>query len=317
MPIPIRLDGLLAKVEGVYGTDSVPVVGTDGVRVSRRLWSSIQTSYAWENDRRDVVTGTIFPMIPAAPHGRIVSLEIFWEIKNAASDVVPEADPLLKACGWEMADGANMFTYTLEAQPHDSCTIYAYAGGSLYKIVGCRGTLRWPHVPGELGAMRFNMQGLLIAAPTASAVGVITSYDASAPLAGVSYALTVGAWSPDVIAAEFNQNATVQRLDSLNATDGIREFDWGIANPQVTLSTKVPSAAGIWDSATYDPYADAAARTSRTIAWTQGSGANRVQLSAPGAYVNIPTHADQQDYAGWDLTYNLTDVLTHIRFLTA
>ena len=218
MPIPLRLDGLLAKIESTYGTDSVPVVGTDGVRVSQRLWSTLQLSYAWENLRRDIISGSVFPPVPASPVGRMVTMDIAWEIKGAGSDIQPEAAPLIRACGWSETDGALMFTYAIAAQPHDSCTIYAYAGGMLFKIVGCRGTLKWSHVPGELGAMHFNMMGLLTADPAASALGVITSYDATVPLAGVAYGLTVGSWSPDVIAAEFNQGATVQRLDRW--TDG-------------------------------------------------------------------------------------------------
>ena len=316
MPIPLRLDGLLAKVEGTYGTDSVPVVGTDGVRVAQRLWSSLTLSNAWENLRRDIVSGSVYPPIPASPVGRMVSMDIAWECKGAGSDVVSEAAPLIRACGFSETDGVSMFTYAIASQPHDSCSIYAYAGGMLFKIVGCRGTLRWAHVPGELGIMRFAMQGLLTADPAASALGVITSYDTTAPLPGVGYALTVGSWSPDVIAAEFIQGANVQRLDSLNATDGIREFDWGLVDPTITLSAKAPKDATVlFDTATYNPYADAKARTSRAIAWTQGNTQfNRIKLNAPAAYVNVPKHTDQQDYAGLDLTYNLTDTTTYIRF---
>lgn len=315
MPIPVRLDGMLAKVESTYGTDAVPVVGTDGVRVSQRLWSSLRVSNAWENLRQDAVTGTIYPPVPAVPHGRTVDIEVFWEAKGAGSDLPVEAAPLLRACGWAETDGVLMFTYALVPQPHESCTIYAYAGGYLFKIVGCRGTLRWPHVPGTLGVIRFSMRGMLIADPTASAVGAITSYDATAPIASVNYALVVGSWTPDVIAAEFNQGATVQRLDSLNATDGIREFDWSAVTPMVTLSTKVPmTAGGIADTGTYDPFADNKARTSRAISWTQGSVQfDRLRFNCGAAYVNIPSNVNQQDYAAFDLTYMCTDTATYIR----
>jgi hypothetical protein len=314
MPIPIRQQGCLVKIESVYGTDSVPVVGSDGVRVTGFLWGDQGMSYAWENSRRDVVNASLFPNIPGAPHGRIVEMDLRWEVKGAGSDIQVEAAPLIRACGWAEVDGTLKFTYTLALQPHDSCTIYVYAGGYLFRIVGCRGVLRWPHVPGENGVMHFAMKGLLITDPVASAATVITSYDATAPIASVAYGLTVGAFSPDVIAAEFNQGSTLDRLDSLNATDGIREFDWAIAEPMITLSNKVPmTAGGIADTATYDPYADAKVPTGRTIAWTQGSTQfNRVKMSAPGCYVQIPKHANQQNYAGHDLTYRCTDATTSI-----
>lgn len=316
MPIPIRQQGLLAKIESVYGTDSVPVVGTDGVRVTGFIWGDQGNTYAWENARRDVVNSSLYPNIPGVAHGRMVEMDLRWEVKGAGSDIPPEAAPLIRACGFSETDGVNMWTYSLALQPHDSCTIYVYSGGFLYKYVGCRGVLRWPHVPGENGVMNFSMKGLMVSDPVASAATTITSYDATAPIASVAYGLTVGSWSPDCIAAEFNQGATLDRLDSLNATDGIREFDWAIAEPMVTLSAKVPmTAGGIADTATYDPYADAKVPTGRTIAWAQGSTQyNRVRLNAPGAYVQIPKHANEQNYAAWDLSYRLTDSTTYIRF---
>lgn len=53
MGYPIRIDGLLAKLEpaGTYGTDSVPVTGTDGVKVNERLWPTLTIDYEFPNDR--------------------------------------------------------------------------------------------------------------------------------------------------------------------------------------------------------------------------------------------------------------------------
>lgn len=306
--VPIRLDGVLAKIEAVYGTDSVPVAGTDGVRISERAWSSLRTNYAWPNTREDVATGTILPMKPALPRGRWVEIDIAWELRGAGADLVVEAAPLFRACGMTEVDGVLKFDYSQASQLHESATIYAYAGGALYKVVGCRGNFRWPIIAGQIGVVRFLMRGLLVTDPAAAAVPVIT-YDNVEPSAGVNMALTIGAWTPDVIRAEFNQGVDPQRLDSANAADGIREFDYGVAAPQFTLSAKAPrDGAGILDLATYNPYADAKARTARAIALTHGAAQfARLKLAVTNAYVEMPGHGEQNQFAGWDLTYNLTD----------
>src|SRR5712691_11162764 len=78
-----RIEGLLAKVESTYGTDSVPVVGSNAVTVTDRLWNSITTGYAFENTREAVVTGTIFPPAPAIPRGRMATLDFGVELKGS------------------------------------------------------------------------------------------------------------------------------------------------------------------------------------------------------------------------------------------
>lgn len=307
--VPIRLDGLLAKIEATYGTDSVPVAGTDGVRISERAWSTLRTNYAWPNLREDVATGTILPAKPALPRGRWVEMDIAWELRGAGVDAVVEADPLFRACGMAVVDGALKFDYSQASQLHESATIYAYGGGALYKIVGCRGNFRWPIIAGQIGVVRFLMRGLLVTDPAAAAVPAIT-YDATEPSAGVNMALTIGGtFTPDIIRAEFNQGADPQRLDSANAADGIREFDYGVALPQFSMSIKAPrDGAGILDLTAYNPYADAKARTARAIALTHGAAQfARLKLAVTNAFVELPAHNEQTQFAGWDLVYNLLD----------
>lgn len=322
MPIPQRLDGLLAKIEATYGTDSVPVAGTDGVRITGpRLWPTIRVANEWENLRDDTATGTIFGARAAPPRGRAVTLEIPWEIKGPgvaySASVKPEASPLLRASGHVEAGsfgaGVEKYDYTPANQLHESATIYAYGGGHLFKVVGCRGILRWPFQAGQSGIMRFAIRGLLTADPTPVAVPAIT-YQATDPLASVAMGLTLGSWVPDAVAAEFNQGGTVERLDGVNAVDGIREFDWADIDPFFTLSAKVPrDAGGLWDSATFNPWADAKARTNRALAFTQGSAQyQRAKLVNTNAFISVPPPADQNGFAAWDLTARLLDYI--IRF---
>lgn len=303
----LRLDGLLAKLETTYGTDSVPTVGSDAVRVSRRLWSQIQVDYAWENLRSDVASGLIIPVKPALPRGRFVRMDIFWEVKGAGIDAAPEASPLYQACGWTETDGTQLFSYAQASQLHKSCSIYAYASGMVFKIVGCRGRWQWPMVVGEIAIHQFTMFGFLSVEPAPIALPGGFTYDTAEPIAGVASSLTIGSWTPDWLSATFDPIGNdVSRLDSGNATDGIREFDYGAVDPSFRMTARMPrDASGLWDQATYDPYADLKARTTRALTTTWGTAQfNRVKLiSGTNLSLRKVSHADSDAFVNFDLLY--------------
>lgn len=303
----LRLDGLLTKKEVTYGTDSVPVVGTDAVRVSRRLWSQIQVDYAWENLRADVASSSIIPVKPALPRGRFVRIDLFWEVKGPGSDVAPEASPLYQACGWTETDGTQLFSYAQASQLHASCSIYAYAAGMVFKVVGCRGKWAWPMVVGEPAVHQFTMFGFLSVEPAPIALPGGFVYDTTEPLAGVASGLTIGTWAPDWLSATFDPIGNdVVRLDSGNATDGIREFDYGDVQPTFRMTARMArDAAGLWDQATYDPYADLKARTTRALVTTWGATQfNRVKLvSGTNLSLRQIRHADSEAFVNFDLLY--------------
>jgi len=277
MPLPIRLDGLLAKIESTYAVDSVPVVGTDAVRVNERLWPKLQETYAWRNRRDEAASSSLVPPPPALPRGRIISLDFMWELKGSrtggaysAGNKI-EASPLLQSCmaaeALDTTGGAEKLTYTHADSSHSSCSIYAYASGYLYKILGCRGVWSWPISVGILTNLRFQMQGLLNSKTVAALPGGFT-YATPNPLAGVNLALSIGGvWSPDVLTAEFQPQGTtaLERLDSGNATDGVQSFDIGATmQPTFKLSAKAVNSA-------YDPSVDLAANTIRTLSLQYGT----------------------------------------------
>jgi len=316
MPITARLEGLLAKVEGTYGTDSVPVVGTDAVQVSERLISALTIDYAWENTRDSVVTGTILPIKPALPRGRKVQLDIAWSSRGqgAAYSAVlkPESSPLMRACGGAetviTTGGSESVSWQQSSSNHESCTIYGYAQGKLYKIVGCRGKFMWPIVTGEIVINRFRMFGFLSADPADTALPGGFVYDAPEPLANVNLGLSIGGiWTPDLLGCPgFDQGVDPQLLESANAADGIKEFDYGEANPTFTIVAKAV-AAGV-----YDPHAEIKARTARTIALNAGATNptaqyNRQKLNVTGAYLNRWRPLIQNGFVGWELIYKLID----------
>lgn len=304
-----RLDGMTAKIETTYATDSVPLVGTDGVLVDERLWNPTNPTHAFENTREDAASGTLFSLFPAIPRGRIVEFDITWDARGPGAvlslAVLPEADPLLRACGLERVDD---FTVSLENviyKPrdtgHESCTIYVHAGGNLYRIVGCRGVLRIPISAGGQSRFVFSMSGIMLTDPVTFTFPSIT-YDSTIAPPSVNMALTVGAWSPDSFTFELAGGQDIQRLDSVNAAEGVAEFAIVGFDPIITVNARTPILA------TYDPYADLRARTSRAIAIAAGTVQyNKWDIAVVDAYVRDPSHSVDNGVVAWDLEYILQD----------
>lgn len=306
MPRPIRLDGLLAKVETTYGTDATPQAATDAVRVSERVWSSLTIEYAFPGRRDDAASGSLIPVGPAPRKGRIVTLNVAWEAKGAGaaytSSVKPEASALLRACGLSETLQGSEYLYEPVDVDHESCTIYAYAGGMLFKIVGCRGSVSWPIDVGGVGLIRFQMQGILLEDPVTAALPAIT-YHAQLPPVAAGMVLTVGAWTPEkVFTAEFDGGAELQRIDDATAADAVGEF----AISQVLPSYRLQAYAA--DLGIYNPYAQSRAGAPIEISQTLGSQPyNTVAFETEQAYLEQIGHTEQNQFAAWDLTYQVRD----------
>lgn len=307
MGFPVRIDGLLAKIESTYGTDSVPVVATDGVKVSERLWSTLSVDYESPNDRDDEATGTLQPGAPAPPQGPTVTLDIAVRIRGSGTiDVPPEFNALLRSCGLaEAITVATRVRYTRADSGHGSASVYAYGANQLlYKVVGVRGSVSWAIAPGRLQDLRFRMRGKLKETPTAASTPVIT-YDAAVPPPAVSLGLTVGAWTPAFHRATFDLAAALQLLEDGNAASGIDQFAISEFLPRFELGARMVIPG------TYDPHADIAANTARAITATLGTVVgNRLTVSSNGAfaYLRPPIRNEiVNGFAAWGLSYRWSD----------
>lgn len=303
MPELLRLDGLLAKDEGAsYGVDAAPVAGTDGVRINRRLWSNITLDYEWENSRDEAANASLVPVDPALPRGRKVRIDTFWEVKGAGIDAPPEAAPLYISSGLPLVDGVSLTDFgPLTSGVKGSATLHAYAGGALFKAVGCRSHFRWPLVVGEVAVHQFTSFGLVTEDPATVSVPAIT-YDSTEPIAGVNTALTIGAWTPDWLSGELDlAGVDPDLLRSGNATDGIKEFDFGTSDPTFRLTARKVALA------TYNPLADKKAQTARTLAMTFGPAQfNRVGIVAAPLKLRSHGFTDSEAFVNWDLTYRVS-----------
>jgi hypothetical protein len=304
---PIRLDGLLAKVETTYGADAAPTPSADGVRLVSRLWPGIGYAYRWANERDEVASGGLIAPPPALPAGRVYTLEFGTEVKGAgsqySSSVKPEVDALLQTCGLSstlLGVPPNLY---YEYQPldtgHKSATLYGYAASELHKVVGARGSFVWSARAGQLSEFRFRMQGIGAADPAAAALPPIT-YQAQIPIPATAMTVTVGGVTLDAEEAEFDVGARVIEGPSAAAADGIAEF--AIVEFAPTFRAVFPTIA----LGTYNPYADFTNRASRTINFHLNDVQfNRVKLAIPSAYVSGIAMRDLAGATGVEVQYRV------------
>lgn len=300
MPDVERLDGLLAKIQPTPGTDAAPTVGANAVRINRRLWGLITVDYQWDNLRHDVATGSIVPAKPAVPRGRKVKIDVFWEARGIGADVPPEADALLRACGFAQTHGVQLYSYAQASSNHEMATCWAYAGGLLFQVIDCRGRFRWPLVVGEVAIMQFTMYGRMIVEPATAALPAGFVYNALEPVAGVNTGLTIGGVAMDWLSGEFDPiGMEPQLLESGNAADGISQFDYANTTPVFNLNVRKPALA------TYDPTADLKARTTRALVATFGPATQFSRIKLLGTNLSPLKHGfgASQGYVNWDLSF--------------
>lgn len=316
MPEPLRIEGLLVKEESTYGTDPTPTAADNGVRGVGRIWTALDSEYVFPNRREDVVSNSLIKVAPGTPAGRVVSIDYTVQLMGAgaayssSTPVRPECDPLIMACGMSRTHvdtgSSESVTYALADSGHSSCTIWAYAGKKLFKVVGCRGTWTWSPQAGGLGQISFQLQGMLSTAPTNSTVPSIT-YDSTVPPAavGMSLALNPGSsWSPAVSGLEISAGCQLQRMDDVNGADGLEGFFISAQAPIVSFQPRVV------DLTDYSAYSLAAAATAHTIDCTLGSTQyNRVDLDVNAAYLtNDPGFAEENEFAAWSAEYECLDM---------
>ena len=308
---PIRIEGLLAKIEGTYRTDPTPDGTNDAMILSEAFFSSMTIENRAPNLRENVRNGTLMPVAPGVPRGRTVAGTLNLELRGAgaayAAGTRPEADPLIRASGFsstvDATPGSETVTYAQINSGFEGVTIWAYGAGNVYKINGCRCNMVWPIVAGELGILRFEFIGFLDTAPATAALPAQT-FATAVPQSAVGMSFTVGAWSPDIITGEFNSGTNLVVKPSGNHSDGFSEVQISQFDPRITFSA--PTLA----LATFDPYADRLAATTRAIDWTVGgSQYNRADLAVASAYqVAEPGHEAPDDFTGWGLDYRPLDM---------
>jgi Phage tail tube protein len=263
---------LLAKVEGTYGTDSVPVAATNAVLVENLAFGYEGTRMAERAPVRPSL-GKVKPIFA----GQLGQLTFDVELKGSgAAGTAPELGPLLTGCGFsETIVAVTSVTYKHASSGHTSLTFYFFEDGLRYIMTGARGSVSLSLQTGATGKLSFTFVGH-IASPTDVALAVPT-YSAIVPAPVIAGAFSLDSYSAIISKLDVDWGIEVAKPDNLSAADGYGQIQitgrnvTGSVDPQATLVAAYDWIAKWKSSAAY-------ALTTGTIGAAAG---NRYAVTMP------------------------------------
>jgi hypothetical protein len=290
---------ILSKVESTYGQDatpaaadaivcSIPEIKVNGEKIERKAAGASKSPWAHRIGIKDIE----------------ISFEVELRGYGAAYSAsnLPEVSPLLRSCGLsetvDATPGSENVVYQPVSSSFESCTIYYYDDGHLYKLLGCRGNPEFTMEAGKTGIAKFTMKALY-AAPVDQTLITPTYQDVSVlPPVFLSATLTVGSWTPVVNKFGLNLGNEMASRKDANAAAGLIEQ---IITARKATGGVDPEAVAL---ATENPWTKWSGGTAQAIAATLGDTQyNKVQFSVPKAVYDAVNLADREKRRVWDIPF--------------
>lgn len=295
----VRREVILVEIESTYGVDPGPT-GANAVLVENPAWSN---ESARMNDREGV--NTSLTTLQKVFGGTLMTLTFDVEIKGSgAAGTAPEFGPLLRSCALlETVVPTTMVTYGPVSTGIESCTIYYYQDGTLYRLTGCRGNVEFDFTAGALGKMSFTMTGHINASDPTDAALVTPTYDSTVPPPAIGATVTIGGTAVTVAQVMLGLNNTVAKPPDLSAADGFADVQItrrdvaGSFNPESELVATEPF------------YSDYKAGTTLALVCSSiGSAAgNIVALTAPALYYREIAPGDREGIRIYDISFGAAE----------
>jgi len=292
---------LLAKTETTKGTDAAPSPAADAVRILNRPWPQVDGKPI----DRSVVKRTMGNLPHLINPDASIQLEIQCELKGSgAAGTPPEIAPLLKACRLvETVTAGTRVVYHPATATEHSATIYLYADGLLWRLVGAVGTAKIECQIGQPAKVTFTMSAPY-QAPTAAAIPAGATYDATQPVV----------FSSADIVTEAGTSIRVGQLTLDLGNDvqehvriGYHQFVVANRNPELTLNKHSVSTAAEWTALM-------GAQSVAMHAQIGATAGNIVQLDAPNAVRKSVGYGEEAEAITQDVTFGLYESTSDDQF---
>jgi hypothetical protein len=214
-------DVVFVKIETTYGTDSVPVAGTNAV------FTMAAPQFAPEGLRMNERPGVRASLgeLQRIYGGSLAKISFPVELKGSGTaGTAPEIGSLLRACAMgETVVAVTSVTYRPISSSHESVTIYWFEGGRKRHILtGCRGTATLRVSAGGVPFIDFELIGHV--SDPSDQTQPTPTINATVPRAALSMAITVGGVSVVVRDWSVALNNTIALPPSVAAADGYSEI---------------------------------------------------------------------------------------------
>lgn len=292
MPIYFRSRVLALKIETTYGIDAEPTGGLNGFLAKDITITPM--------DGEDVSRDLDLPYIGAdgtIPAGLFSKISFKVEMEpSGTAGTAPAWGPALRACGVAQLTNAGVsVVYNPTASGFESATIYLAIGGTLHRILGTRGNVKYTVSAQEIPYLEFEFTGLFLQ-PSETAFGPPT----------------LTAFQKSRVASD--ANTPVFTLSGVPMV--LRSFSLDLGNqvePRLLIGSEEIIITGRQDTiemaveavplTTLNPYLLAGNATNVPVALTHGVGAGRIAaLAIPAMQLMRPGGIEQnQGIVEWPL----------------
>lgn len=299
MSLKYKNQVILAKIEGTYGTDSVPTGVANAILASELEISALEADLV----SRDLV-GRGLGNQQQLHVGVHVNVTIGVEFSGAgAAGDVPAYGPLLRACAHaETITAVTDVQYDPVSSNEEAVSCYFFLDGQKHALLGARGSMSWEINAKGIPHFKFEMIGLWV--DPASVVNPTPDFTAFQTPLVIGKANTptfsLHGFAANLKTMSFNQNADVAHEDY-------------VGYEEVTLTDRAPSGSALFVApglTTKNFFTIAKANTLGAVQLIHGQTAGAiVQFDAPAVQVLSPAYADERGVTmlSSDLSFTPTD----------
>jgi hypothetical protein len=288
---------LIAKIESTYGTDSVPVAGTNAIQVTNLEVTPIESD--------NVQAASYQGFIGNSTRGTLVAnkrVSVTFEIElggSGTAGTAPAFGPLLQACGMsEVVVASTSVTYSGVSASFSSASLYCFYDGTRHKITGARGTVTFNMTAGQFPTASFQFIGIYNVPDGTAVSGTFT-------VANQAAALEVN--DANVTTCTFH-GVTAVRLESIDlAFNNTLLYKETASSQEVLITDRAPGGTAVVEApviGTTDYFAkavaSATAASSLVIGATPG---NIITLGMPQTDITGCTYGDTNGVVSLSMPY--------------
>lgn len=211
---------IAAKIEAVEGTAETLAAEDGGILVA-----NLKHDVDIQMYKRQGLTGS-FSNLQEIPGGRLCKVSFQAEVKGPgaaySSSVLPALGKYLRACGFSVTvvttPGSETATYKPASSGIPCLTMAVYEDGTIIKMRGARGTVKFSGKKGEPLLADFAFTGVLDSITDAALIA--PTFEDTIPPVLLSSDFTVAGYAPVMSSIDIDMACVITPRDSMNSADG-------------------------------------------------------------------------------------------------
>lgn len=294
MALKFRKKTLLAKIEPIYGTDSVPTGAANAIEVVDLTIQPMAGTRAVHRVERATLGNFLQTLVGAHV---IVSFKVAVA-GSSALGVAPGYGVLLRGSAHSETISAGVsVAYAPVSSGEESVTMYVNIDGTLHKMLGCRGMMSGISFDSS-GYPYYNFQffGLF-----------------SDPVAGALPAVTLTGFKKPVVFNNANSSVSLlgqsPNVKSLNISSGQQvRYRNVVGSESVVVTDRQPAGSVSFEAVpigTFDYFAAVKNQTLGVMTVTHGPAANQVVVNCPSVQLSDIGYSNDDDILMMDVPLSI------------